>query len=316
MNIYLLITAVGLALKLGVSYRIFFAYPEQSRHLRPELFSFIVVFMAYSLVQGLLFGPEYWAESIGLSRIHVIRSYYFFDGLSLIVGGYLLMSMFDVSFHKNCLVTFILFMFVGIGGYFLVLTGNMVDGVRPGPGGITLSKPGDYVALGRVIVYICTAAVLLALYRSYQSAKSNHAQIKNVYALAAASIYNISCLIGLYFAVPWLMASRGIVFYVVVMLILQKNRFFDLRPVAPTTLESNTLREFSRIFRDYSAEDLSHRESVKLMERALVAYKLEKVSGFKEGTGSSLPQVANSMGIKLSTLYDILKRLGLKKPPK
>lgn len=80
------------------------------------------------------------------------------------------------------------------------------------------------------------------------------------------------------------------------MLILQKSRFFGIRPVAPTILESNKTHEFARIFRGYSRDDLNHRESMKSLERTLVAYKLEKMSGFKEGTGSSLPQVAQSMG--------------------
>jgi hypothetical protein len=315
-NIYLIIVFLGLALKLSVSYKLFFRYPEQHLNIKPELTVFVFIFLAYSVEQILLFGPEQWAESIGLQRIFVLRLYYFFDGLSLMAGGYLLMSMFDVRFHKKPLVIAVIALFVLVGGYFLVLTTNMLGGVRSSDYGISLSKPAEYVYLGRIIVYICTAAVLIALYRSYQSARSNHDQIKNVYALGAASIYNLSCLFGLYIAVPWLMASRGIVFYVVVLLIVQKSRFFDIRPVAPTTLESNTLREFGRIFREYSAEELGHRESMKRLERAMVAYKLEKISGFKEGTGSSLPQVAQSMEIKLSTLYDILKRLELSKPAK
>ena len=277
--------------------------------------AFVLVFISYSVIQILLFGPEIWASTIGLQRIYVIRLYYFGDGVSLIAGGYLLMSMFNVKFHKHYLTLFIVFLFICIGGYFLIITSAMVDGVRLGPNGIiTLSEGVEYVFLGQIIVYICTAVVVVALYRSYQSAKSNHAQIKNVYALAAALIYDVLCLIGLYKSYPYLMASRGIIFYIVVILILQRNKFFDLRPISPTTIEGSTLREFRASFREFSVEEIGYREMIKRIERSMVAYKLEKITGFKESSGSSLPIVAKSMDVSLSSLYDILKRLDLDKP--
>lgn len=262
----------------------------------------------------LLFGPSTWAEFIGLSRIYVIRLYYFSDGLSLIVGGYLLVSMFEVRVHRRPSVVLGLLTFIGVGAYFVILTPLIVDGLRPGPAGLQFTIPGEFVAWGRAMVYLSTAAILIGLYRSYQKAKSNHAQIKNVYALAAALVYDISCLIGTYKVFPLLMAARGIVFYVVVVTILQRNRFFDIRPATPITLEANTLREFNRVFRDYAAEDCGHREALRKIERSMVAYKLEKITGFKEGKGSSLPEVARSMQISLSSLYDILKRNELGKP--
>lgn len=317
MNVYLIITFIGLALKLGVTYNIVFHYPRRYLQLKPELMVFIFVFLVYSVILILLFGPEAWAESIGLERIYVIRLYYFGDGVSLVSGGYLLMSMFNVRFHRHPAFLVAVVVFIATLGYFLLLTPYLVDGIRPGPRGlITLSKGAEYVYLGQIFVFICTIVIVVALYRSYHSAKSNHSQIRNVYALAAALVYDLSCLIGLYFAYPYLMASRGIIFYLVVMLILQSNRLFDIRGAAPATLEAATLRDFRRIFRDYVSEERGYRETVKEMERALVAYKLEKISGFKEGSGSSLPQVADSMDVKLSSLYDILKRLGLKPPPK
>lgn len=317
MNTYLLIALVGLILKLGVTYNIAFHYPRRYLGLRPEIMAFIFVFLAYSLILILLFGPEHWAMTLKLERIYVIRLYYFGDGVSLIVGGYLLMSMFHIRFHRHWIFLLGVMTFITVLGYFLLLTPHIVDGIRPGPRGIiTLSKGAEYQYFGQIFVGLCTFVILVALYRSYQAAKSNQSQIQNVYALAAALVYNLSCFFGLYFAYPYLMASRGIVFYLVVMLILQSNRLFDLRSAAPATLEATTLRDFKRIFRDYAAEDKDYRDTLKELERKLVAYKLEKISGFKEGSGSSLPQVADSMGIKLSSLYDLLKRLNLKPPPK
>ncbi|MEM7361064.1 MAG: hypothetical protein AAF431_18375 [Pseudomonadota bacterium] len=317
MNTYLLIAVVGLILKLGVTYNIVFHYPRRYLGLRPELMVFIAVFLAYSLILILLFGPERWALALNLERIYVIRLYYFGDGVSLIVGGYLLMSMFEIRFHRHWVCLAAVISFVAVLGYFLLLTPHLVDGIRPGPRGIiTLSKGAEYQYLGQIFVGICTLVIIVALYRSYQAAKSNQSQIQNVYALAAALVYDLSCFFGLYFAYPYLMASRGIVFYLVVMLILQSNRLFDLRSAAPATLEATILREFKRIFRDYASEDKDHRDTLKELETHLVAYKLEKISGFKEGSGSSLPQVADSMGLKLSSLYDLLKRLGLKPPPR
>jgi len=223
--------------------------------------------------------------------------------------------MFYVKFHRHVIPLLLIVLTITIGGYFVVFTSTMVDGIRPGPWGIiTLSKGAEYVFVGQLIVFVCTAIIVITLIRSYRSARSNHAQIKNVYALAAALVYDLSCLYGLYYSYPLIMATRGIVFYIVVLLILQRNKFFDIRPTAPITLEARTLRDFGKIFRDYAGEDIGHRESIKLIERKMVAYKLEKISGFKEGTGSSLPHVADSMGIKLSSLYDTLKRLELKKP--
>lgn len=315
MNAYLLITIAGLILKLCVSHKIFFDFPKWHTNIRPELLAFVVVFLLYSVVQILLFGPESWGTAIGLERIYVIRVYYFWDAISLLAGGYLLLSMFSVRFHKRLPALVLLFSFVFVGGYFLVLTPAMVDGIRPGPRGlITLSGGAEYVFIGQAMVYIFTAAIVFGLYRGYQSAKSNVEQIKNIYALVAALIYAISCLVGLYLTFPILMASRGIIFYVVVVLILQRSRLFDIRPVAPVTIEAATLREITKIFRDYASEDVGHRQSVKLLERSMVAYKLRKVSGFKDDAGSSLPQVASSMDVKLSSLYDIMKRLDLEKP--
>ena len=316
MNIYLIITLLGFALKLSVTYNIVFNYPKHHAKIKPELMAFVFVFISYSIIQILLFGPESWGVMLGLQRIYVIRLYYFGDGVSLIAGGYLLMSMFNVKFHKHFLTLLIVVLFISVGGYFLISTDMMVEGVRPGPRGlITLSEGAEYVYLGQIIVYICTAVIILALYRSYQSAKSNHAQIKNVYALAAALTYDVLCLIGLYVSYPILMALKGIVFYVVVLLILQRSKFFDLRPVSPTTIEGSTLREFRHSFREFASENIGYRDLIKRIERSMVAYKLEKVSGFKEDSGSSLPLVAKSMGISLSSLYDILKRLDLDKPP-
>lgn len=315
LNIYLVITLFGLALKLSVTYNIVFNYPKQHIKIKPELMAFVFVFITYSFIQILLFGPEIMGSVIGLQRIYVIRLYYFGDGISLIAGGYLLMSMFNVRFHKHFLTLLIIILFISVGGYFLLSTDLMVIGVRPGPRGlITLSEGAEYVYLGQIIVYICTAVILIALYRSYHSAKSNHAQVKNVYALAVALIYNVLCLIGLYKSYPILMATRGIIFYVVVLLILQRSRFFDLRPISPTTIEGSTLREFRHSFSEYTSEEIGYREMIKRIERSMVAYKLEKISGFKEGSGSSLPLVAKSMDVSLSSLYDILKRLDLDKP--
>ena len=315
MNIYLLITLFGLALKLAVTYKVFLKFPNGAESIRIELFVFIYTFLAYSFVQILLFAPESLGHSLGIERIKVIRLYYVSDGVSLIVGGYLLMSMLQVKFHKHPIVFLTTFMFVTIGGYVVIMTNYMVDGVRPGPRGlITLSKGADYVFIGQAIVFLCTAVTLIALVKSYQSAKSNSMQIKSVYALAAALVYDINCFVGLYKTYPMIMAIRGVIFYVVVLVIMQRDSFFDLRPNAPTTIESGAMREFGKIFRDYSAEKIGHKESIKRIEKRMVAYKLEKISGFKEGSGSTLPQVASSMGVQLSTLYDILKRLGIDRP--
>ena len=316
MNIYLVLVALGLLIKLAASYRLFFDFPNHYRHIKPELMVFIVVFLGYSVVQMLLFGPSAWAEFFGLSRIYVLRVYYFSDGLSLIVGGYLLVSMFDVKVHRHPALVIGLVCFIAIGAHFVIYTPLIVDGLRPGPANLQFTIPGESVGWGRAMVYLSTAAILIALYRSYQIARSNNAQIKNVYALVAALIYDISCLIGTYKVFPLLMAVRGIIFYVVVVTILQRNRFFDIRPAAPVTLEANTLREFNKTFRDYASEDCGHREALRRIERSLVAYKLEKITGFKESKGSSLPEVAASMNISLSSLYDILKRTDLSKPEK
>lgn len=317
MNLYLLITIAGLLIKLWVSRGIFVRFPSWHEGIKAELLLFMAVFMIYSVVQILLFGPEHWAEFFGLERIIVIRFYYFWDVVGLVSGGYLLLSLFDQHFHKRWWIVAPLVGLITVAGYFVVLTDTMINGIRPGPRGIiTLSAPSDFAYLGQGLVYLFTIAIVFGLFRTYRLAKSNEAQIKNLYALGAAAIYDVSCLIGLHWSLPFLMASRGIIFYVVVLLIVQRNRFFDIRPVGAVTAEANTLREFARVFREYAAEEVGHRESLRRLERSMVAYKLEKITGFKEGGGSSLPEVAHSMDVKLSSLYDILKRLDLDKPPK
>jgi hypothetical protein len=275
---------------------------------------FVIVFLAYSVIQIMLFGPSFLAEAVALKRICVIRLYYFIDGVSLIVGGFLLVSLFDYRQHRHPISVAAIVAFILTGGYFLIFTSAMVDGLRPGPAGLEFSKPAEYVYLGRAMVYISTAVVLIALCKTFISARSNHAQIKNVYALVAALIYNLSCLLGVYKVYPFLMSTRGVIFYVVVVLILQRNRWFDIRPVTPATLEANTLRDLSRTFRQYAGEDIGHREAMKRLETTLVSYKLERITGFKDGKGSSLPLVAESMQLKLSSLYDLLKRLKIRKP--
>lgn len=317
MNLYLLITLAGLVVKLWVSRGLVFNFPQWHSDIKPELLIFVFMFLVYSLIQILLFGPEHLAQALYMERIFVIRLYYYWDAISLIAGGFLLLSMFGMRFHKSWPSLAGLTIFLITIGYFTVFTDQLIDMVRPGPRGIiTLSAPAKYAFLGQGMLYVITLAIIIGLFRAYRSAKSNEAQIKNVYALAAALVYATSCLMGLHWAIPLLMATRGILFYVVVLLIVQRNSFFDIRPAAAITAEANTLREFSRVFREYAGEDVGHRESLRRLERSMVAYKLEKVTGFKEGNGSSLPQVAQSMDVKLSSLYDILKRLELDKPPK
>ncbi|GAB5452497.1 MAG: hypothetical protein Hals2KO_28250 [Halioglobus sp.] len=317
MNVYLGITVAGLLIKLWVSRDIFVRFPTWHQGIKTELLIFIAVFLIYSVVQILLFGPEPWAEAMGLERITVIRFYYFWDVVGLVAGGYLLLSLFNQDFHKRWWIVVPLVTLIGVGGYFVVMTDTMIAGIRPGPRGIiTLSAPSDFAFLGQGLVYLFTLGIVFGLFRTYQLAKSNDAQIKNLYALVAAAIYDVSCLVGLHYSLPFLMASRGIIFYVVVLVIMQRNRFLDIRPVGAVTAEAKTMREISRAFRQYAAEEVGHRESMRRLERSMVAYKLGKITQFKDGAGSSLPQVAESMDVKLSSLYDILKRLDLDKPPK
>ncbi len=273
----------------------------------------MVLFTICSITQIFLFGPPELKTTFGMSDRSVIRAYYLFDGTSMATAAYLMMSVFNVRFHKHWSFLGALMAAACFIAYLLFFTSSLVGAERVDDG-IILGSTAPFTIIPRIIAYGILAIVIIALLNTYRNANSDQVQIRNFYALAAFLVYDINYIVGLYYAIPLIMALKGILFFIIILLTLQDVLRFDIREYTPRTAERLTSAKLRKVYRQYIKEDIGHKEAVTEMEKALVEYKLNKISGFNATKASSLPAIAKSMKVSRSGLYDILKRLNIARP--
>jgi hypothetical protein len=319
LTIYVAIAILGFFIKLAVSHRVLFRFPFRDDAIKPEAWVVAIIFIPYSIPQILLLAPDTWGSAIGLERYMVLRLYLYHGTLALIAGTFMAMSLVNLKFHRSRVVLAVIITYVIVGGYLLMCTDILVPmgqvrqslQMELGP---RTGHPAVFVT--RVVVVILLTSIMVYFYRRYRFATNHRIQISSLYVLAAGVLFYLNCVASLFTAHPLIFATRGIFFFIGIMLVTSDRRIFDARLLTPITKEHRAIRRLIKTFEAYSNEAIGHREAVKEIEQAMVSYKLQRVTGFKTVQGSSLPQVAESMQVSLSSLYDLLKRLDLEKPRK
>ena len=317
MTLYISIALLGFVVKIYVAWYALLSKSAVTASLKPSLLAASILFISYSFSQVLLLAPDSWAALFDLERYQVLRLYYYHGTLCLISGIYLCLTLLKFSFHRSIWMLTILSTYGLIAGYFIVSTNWLVNENYyrlPFSKELSFAEVSIAVSLTRLAVVIILTGLLISFIRAYRRSKSNNEQLTNLYAIFAGFIFYLNCVAGLVLAHPLIFSIRGLFFFIALMIISVEKKKFDARGLTPKTSESRASRELESIFRDFSNEDVSYRDAVRLIEKELVKYKLNKVTGFKDSSGSSLPDVAKNMQLSLSSLYDIVKRLGLNRP--
>lgn len=319
MNVYIIIALLGLAAKIMVTHNVLIKHPMRDPTLRLEIILAAAVFIPYSVPQILLLAPDSWGHALGLERYQVLRIYYYHGTLALISGLYSGLSLLGYSFQRNSWVHALIVAYAVSGAIGFIFTDALVAaGQKRLPFEQELGSGNGFafVLATRITVVILVSIAIYQFYKRYRSANSNAVQITSYYAIAAGLLFFLNYLLSLFFIHPLFFATRGLFFFLAMMLIARDASIFDARPITPITLENKVARDLVKTFTAYSNEEIGHKDAVRKMEQQMVNYKLEKITGFKDTPGSSLPEVATSMRVNLSSLYDIIKRLNLSKDQK
>lgn len=319
MTIYAYLALFGFAAKLWLTYALLIKGDIKDESLRAQALFAAFVFISYSIPQYLLFAPTEHGLALGLERYQVLRLYYFHGTLCLLLGLYCGLSILGYLFHRSklALVFFIAYFF--IAAHYFLFTGMLVDAtVTRLPFESELSSgPGFNLVLAtRIAVILFIVAAMFRFYRRYQFAQSHDIQIASTYAIVFSFLFLLNASLGLLLVHPLFFATKGLFFFIAMVLAIRDKPAVDLRMLAPVTQEHHVSKTLVKVFGQYAKDELGHKEAMREMEQMLVAYKLSKVSNFKDSSGSSLPDVADSMQMSLSTLYDTIKRLGLERPKK
>ncbi len=323
MNIYLLIVAIGLLLKLWVSY---YALSRERMNYDSKLNNIIflsaAVIVTFSIPQFFLLADGTLATPFNLPRYLILRWYIFHGLVCITLGVYFILVVFYPSVLAQKLTRIVLKLvglsIVLIGARIILFSDFAIDASM-------VTKQNIELELGRgsgdaffVFTRALVAAIFIYLFfsflKKYKSATNHQSQIINLYAVIALFCSVIECIAIVFVVDPLLFAIKGIFFTIVIFLACSDREIYDARPVALITLEARTRREMQRIFHDYANNRLTHKTAMQDIEKAMVNYKLNKVGGFRDAKGSPLPEVAENMDVKLSTLYELIKRLNLRRP--
>lgn len=311
MNAFFWIVLIGLVVKIIVSYRLLKPNYPDLLEIKIELVIFFVTFTLYSVAQLLLFGSTELVGFISTARSFIVRTYYFMDAVCLFSGGFLLLSMFDVRFHKSKVSLLLVATSVIVGGYCLLFTNLFLSDEQVTiPMAVDLggANYGEFMLIPRLLVGLILVILVLSLFRSYNNAKGNLSQAKNFYAILGCIFYAGNCFYGTYQAENLLISIRGIVFFLIVAYILKDRVQIDLRVITPTTLESVFNNRIKTILRNYANECIDLKFAMTEIEKALLEYKVQKMPKFYKKSGSKLPDIAEEMGLGLSALYALLKK--------
>jgi hypothetical protein len=229
------------------------------------------------------------------------------------------LSLLDFSFHRSVAFRLLITVYVLVGAYFQLFTDWLVaPGIARMPFATELGDgPAiEAIVATRVTVIALVVAAMARFYQRYQLAKSHDIQIASVHAMVFCFLFMVNSVLALLIVHPLFFATRGLFFFIAMMLIARDKPVFDARPLAPVTQEHKVARDLVGVFHRYANDRICHRDAMRKVEQLFVSYKLSKVSKFKSDDGSALPDVADSMQMSLSTLYDTIRRLELERPKK
>lgn len=323
MSIYLFIVLIGLVLKLWVSY---YALSRERANHNSELNNIIslaaITIVTFSIPQFFLLADGALSTPFGIPRYFILRWYLFHGLVGTTIGVYFILAVFysKLLARKWIRVGLLLFgvVVVLIGTVFILFSDAVVDTSIMVKQTLNLELGKDnedtFLIFTRSLVAVIFTLFFLNSLRKYTQSSDHKAQIINLYAVIALFLSVVECIAAVFFIHPLLFAVKGVFFTVVIFLACSGRKVFDARPLALVTLEAKISRDMQRIFRGYAHSEFKHKEAMQELEKILVSYKLEKVSGFRNLKGSPLPDVAENMDVKLSTLYELLKRLGIRRP--
>lgn len=305
---YIAIFVLGIKLYLSR----FFASAAKGRYsnISGELYLYIALGIVFSVIQVLLFTPDEIKSYLGFSRSQVLVYYYVADTFCYAAGGFLLLSLCEIEDHRNWKVYILVAVLTAGGVYFALFGTGFVGELNPEKSSVSI-KSNAYTFIPQVIAITIYLSVGISLINNYGRARSRQAQITNSYCIALFALFGINYIVGLWQATPLLMATRGIVFFIVVAYTLSDSDKFDIRQLLPGTRENGTSATIRQIYRHYANGKISYDEAVIRIEKQLVDYKLLKASDFEPNPQAMIRRGANSMGMSKGALKDVIKKTDL-----
>lgn len=323
MNIYLVIVLIGLMLKLWATR---YALNRERLDHKSELNNVILLsataIVTFSIPQFFLLSDGALATPFGLPRFLVLRWYMFHALVGTTIGIYLILAVFYPSLLIRKPIRLLLqalsLIVIIAGAVFILFSDTIIDASLIGKQALNIELGNDegdgFLIFARVMMAVLFASLFINFLVRYKNASDHQSQILNLYAVIALFFSVLECIAQIFVIHPLLFSVKGVFFTIVVFLACSDRKMFDARSTALLTLEAKTSRDMRSIFRGYANNELTHKEATQGLEKALVSYKLQKVSGFRDLKGSPLPDVAENMDINLSTLYELIKRFGIRRP--
>lgn len=307
--VYVAIIVLGIKLYLSR----FFASAAQGRYsdIKGELYLYIALGVVFSIFQILLFAPVEVTKFLNLSRSEILIYYYVTDTFCYAAGGFLLLSLCEIDDHRNWRIYSLIAALTAGGVYFAFFGGGFVGELNPTKSSVSIES-NAYTIIPQVLAITIYVSVGASLIKNYGRTRSREAQIRNSYCIAIFAMFGLNYIVGLWQATPLLMATRGIVFFIVVAYTLSDSDKFDIRQLLPGTRENGTSATIRQIYRLYANEKISYDEAVIRIEKHLVDYKLLKASDFEPEAMAMIKRGADSMGMSKGALKDVIRKTDLK----
>ena len=277
-------------------------------HIKTELICYFLATVMYSILQVLVFAPSELLATFYLNDTVTVRIYLLVDLLNVLAAGYLLLSLFDVRWHKH------LGFFALIGGYvafssYQFLFSDSLISTSAQLGQMLVHVPsadGGFLGIMWLLVAPTTLWVL-AIVSTYWSTRSTHTRMLNSLLLIAFVLLVANQIFNLLYTVPLVHCLHGIVFYTMLVLVVHRSGFFDIRIHLPGTLEQRMERRLNQHSQIYLNEKTSHDDFMLSVNRELLAYKLSKFEQSSDPV--SMEALAKNLRVKPSRLLQQLADL-------
>lgn len=298
MTLYMLPAGIALVITLWVM-----LFSNNNRMGQGKLFSFVAILGIHHLTELALFSTM----TQGLAGELILRTYYIATISVFVFGFFYIMNTEKFPVQKY------LMLLIGGAGIALSLafmvSDLMVVGATQIGYSITAIRGPAYSAFA-VFSLFCMACWLVGLWSNYKSASSPREEVEHFYALLGMGMLAVmtTSIFALLYS-DWninatALAPIGSAIFMVY-IIKGKNSYLlnkDIRRRIPFCMEWSLFRQIHLACAQYVFENISHKETLTIIERALVVYKLEKNQQNKN-------QTAKSMGVGQSTVYKKLETL-------
>ncbi len=325
MNAYILVVIIGFFLKLRVSY--FALQREKSVYhsqLKVVLLLTAIPIVTFSIPQLFMVADGASAMPFGLPRETLFRWYLVHSVACAVPGFYMIIAVFfpqilarkEVRYTLQALgvvIFLVFFWFITVGDSVVQNTGQPQVSLRED---FQATSNKDFLLVTRTMIAVVFLSLFFHFIRRYKNADSHRSQIISFYALVALFLSVIETTLVIFMMHPLLLSLKGVFFTLVVFLACSDREFVDMRSTGVITKEAKVNRQLNKTFIRYSNSELTHKQAMQDVERIFVSYKLQKEPTFIAKDGSPLPELADNMGMRLSTLYDLINRLGIQRPSK